>query len=166
LESICYAGYFAELVDDLTEIYDPHEKIFDLLDLMFRYLPSLPGPRLSRFFEIKLLNEIGWLPFLASCVQCGEKKIEQGFFSARQGALLCVRCASRCSDAKALSPESLAVMRYYISHGLEDSIRRGMTRQTETELGNFMKDFFDERLHRPLDSLRFLAQLKPVLSAD
>ncbi len=162
LEPICYASYFAELVDDLTEIYDPHENIFDLLDFVFRYLPSLPGPRLARLFEIKLLNAVGWLPFLESCVQCGEKRLDRGFFSPGQGALLCPQCASRFSDAQALAPEPLAIMRYYIAHGLEDSIRQGMTRQTEGDLEALLKRFFDMRLHRPLESLRFLEQLKPA----
>jgi DNA repair protein RecO (recombination protein O) len=98
-DSIAYASYFAELVDELTEIQDPHPKIFDLLDFSFQYLASLPGQRLARLFEIKLLNEIGWLPYLEGCLTCRKPVPEKGYFSARQGALLCENCAASHPDA-------------------------------------------------------------------
>jgi DNA repair protein RecO (recombination protein O) len=162
LEPICTASYFAELVEELCEIYDPHEKIFELLDFCFRYLPSLPGRRLSRLFEIKMLSEIGWLPHLDSCLRCGEKKLERGFFSARQGSLLCSGCSPQYSDSRPLGPEPLALMRFYVRHDLEESVRQSMSRQTEEELGMLMDRFFAERLSRPLKSRQFIEKLKAV----
>jgi DNA repair protein RecO (recombination protein O) len=164
LESICYAGYFSELVDELCEVHDPHEKIFDLLDFCYRYLSSLPGPRVARLFEIKLLNEIGWLPFLDACLMCGEKKLEQGFFSAMQGALLCSRCHDRHQDARPIAAAPLALMRYYIHHSLEESLRQATSRQTDDALEDLMNRFFTQRLHRPLKTRQFIDKIAPVLS--
>jgi DNA repair protein RecO (recombination protein O) len=162
LESICYASYFAELADELSEVYDPHEKVFELLDSSYRYLASLPGPRLARLFEVKLLSEIGWLPFLESCLLCGEKKIEKGFFSPVQGALVCPHCAQGAPDARPVAAEPLALMRYYSRHDFEDSLRQGMSRQTEEALEDLLGRFLTHRLHRPLKSLQFLEKLKPA----
>jgi DNA repair protein RecO (recombination protein O) len=162
LESICYAGYFSELVDELCEVNDPHEKIFELLDFCYRYLSSLPGHRVARIFEIKLLNEIGWLPFLDECLMCGEKKLEQGFFSAIQGALLCPRCHSRHPDARPIAAEPLALMRYYTHHGLEDSLRQSASRQTDLALEDLISRFFAQRLHRPLKTRQFMDKIASV----
>ena len=164
LEPIGYASYFCELVDETTEVHDPHPRIFELLDFSFRYLPSLPGERLARLFEIKLLAEIGWLPYLEGCLICRNTALEKGFFSARQGALLCPRCASQSPDAGPLGREPLAVMRYYSRHDLEESLKLGITKQTETELKTVMESFLLERLGKLLKSRQFLAKIKPVLT--
>lgn len=165
LESISYASYFAELVDEVSEVHDPHENIYSLLDFAFSYLPCMPGQRLARIFEIKLLNEAGWLPHLENCLGCG-KDLEYGFFSSRQGGLLCHSCASNFPDSKPLNAEPLAVLRYYTGHDLDACLKFGMTKQAETELETFMSRFLSERLHRPLKTGQFLQKMKPVFSAS
>lgn len=166
LESVGYASYFAELVDQLTEIQDPHPALFDLLDFCFRYLPSLPGTRLARIFEIKLLNEIGWLPYLEGCISCHKAVPEKGFFSARQGALLCPSCAEKYSDALAVSREVLAAMRHYIQNSPEYAIKWGISEAAEKELEMLMNRFFLERLTKPFKSRIFLEKVQKVLSSQ
>lgn len=163
LEPLTYASYFTELVDETTEVHDPHPELFDLLDFSFRYLSSLPGERLSRLFEIKLLGEIGWLPYLDGCVVCENTSIEKGFFSARQGALLCEQCVKNFPDARPLGREALAIMRYYSKHDLEESLRFNVSKTSEDELAGFMNRFFMERLSKPFKSRQFLEKIKPVI---
>ncbi len=163
LESISYASYFAELVDTLTEIHDPHENVFHLLDFCLRYLSSLPGTRLARLFEIKLLNEIGWLPYLEKCIRCDKSVPEKGFFSARQGALVCAACVEHYQDALPLAAEALAVMRHYIKHDLDQAIKFTVSPQTEIGLQKIMSRFLLERLNHPLKSTCFLDKITPIL---
>ena len=162
LESIAVASYFADLVDELTEVHDANEKIFTLLDFGYRYLASLPPKRVARLFETNLLAEIGWLPYLEACVQCGANA-EQGFFSARQGALVCAKCAPTFPEALPLSREALSILRYYTRHLLEESIKLGISRPAGAELEKLMDRFFLERLNRPLKTRQFLEKIKPVL---
>ena len=135
--------------------------------LVFRlasgYLPALPAKRLSRLFEIKFLNEIGWLPYLEHCLHCRRSGLEKGFFSARQGALLCEACAPHFPDARPLGREPLAVMRYYSRHDLEESLKLGVSRQAEIELKSVMESFLQERLGKTLNSRQFLEKVKPAL---
>lgn len=160
LESIAYASYFAELVDQLSEVHDPHENIFSLLDFCYRYLASLSGQRIARLFEVKLLNEIGWLPYLDRCLECADPHLEEGFFSPRQGALLCPACATRYSDALRVHRDTLAAIRYYTKHDLELSSRFLVTKGTSAELKTMMDKFFLERISRPLKSKVFLKKVK------
>ncbi len=163
LEGIAYASYFAELVDELCEVHDPHERIFDLLDFCYRYLASVPGRRLSHLFELKLFVEIGWLPYLNACLKCEASSLESGFFSARQGALICPRCAGSVPDAKPISAETLAVMRYYTRHTLEESLKLGMTHQAEEDLDFHLQRFLTDRVTKPIKSKLFLQKIQPVL---
>ncbi|MFY9477606.1 MAG: DNA repair protein RecO [Aquabacterium sp.] len=163
LGSIAYASYFSELADELTEVHDPHGKIFDLLHFCFRYLPSLSGPRIARIFEIKLLSEIGWLPYLDRCLGCSNPHLEEGFFSPRQGALLCPACAKRYGDVFRIQREALAAMRYYARHDLEMSSRFWITDRTSTELETLIERFLLERIQKPLKSTLFLKKLKQTI---
>ena len=163
LSSIAYASYFCDLVDQLSEVHDPHEKVFELLQFCLRYLPALSGEKLSRLFEIKLLNEIGWLPYLGNCLKCQDSTLQKGYFSARQGGLLCPRCARNFSDARPLSREALAAMRYLTRHDLEESVKFQTGPQATRELASLMNQFFLERLNRPLKSKLFLEKIKPAL---
>lgn len=166
LETIAFASYFCELVDKLCEIHDPHPKIYDLLDFSFRYLASLPGERLSRLFEVKLLNEIGWLPYLDSCLECGNANLEEGFFSARQGALLCTVCKPKYPDSIAMERVALRAVRSYIRQDLEEAIRLPLSAKSDENMKKIMHGFFLERLDAPLKSRRFLDQIQPVLNGD
>lgn len=159
LESIAYASYFVELVDELTEIHDPHPQIFDLLDFCFQYLASLPGPRLARLFEIKLLNEIGWLPYLEGCLTCHKPVPEKGFFSARQGALLCIDCAKAHPDALPIDREALSVLRFYVQNDLSYAIKMAPNQAAEKELDRLMNRFLVDRLAKTLKSRSFMEKL-------
>ena len=164
LDTIAYASYFSELVDFLCEVQDPHPKIFELLDFSFRFLPSVPEARLSCLFEIALLREIGWIPYLDACLHCHQRAFEQGYFSISQGALFCSGCARNVPDARVLGIEALVVLRYYGSHALEPSLKLRVAKTTENELMKLMDRFLIFRLGAPLKSQRFIEQIRPVLS--
>ena len=60
LSKVALAYYFCELVDKLTPDNQPHPLVFELLRQAFLKLGVLPGSRLVREFEEKLLNELGF----------------------------------------------------------------------------------------------------------
>ncbi len=160
---IAYASYFSELVDAVTEVHDPHEKIYDLLEFSFGFLPAIPPQNLSRLFEIKLLHEIGWLPYLEGCLGCGDTRFEAGFFSVSQGALYCARCSKTAADAKPLTRQGLALMRYYAGHDLETSLKHRAEAADLAALGALMEQFLIYRLGRPLKSRQFMRSIRTVM---
>lgn len=160
LNTIVYASYFAELTDVLTEIQDPHAEIFELLEVSFRYLPALPGEKIARLFEIKLLNEVGLLPHLDSCLQCRAAVPERGFFSVSQGGILCAACSRGLGDAKPLSPEALRQLRFYASSSLEDSLKKPFSAAPEQELMKILESFLLYRLSGPLKSRQFMNAIR------
>ena len=68
-----YAGYYiAELLSDLTDLHDPHPKLFDAARITLRHLgdAGLRSGRILRF-ELACLRELGVMPSLDQCAQCG-----------------------------------------------------------------------------------------------
>lgn len=166
LDGIAYASYFCELVDELTEVHDPHPKIFDILKTSLHYLSAISPERLAPLFEIKLLREMGWIPFLDSCLVCGAKPLEKGFFSVRQGALICEKCYTKDPRAQPVSSATLAVLRFYIKDDLDHSLRISHSALVENQIRMLIAQFLNFRLGKVLNSRRFIEAIKPTLKAS
>ncbi len=164
LEGIAYASYFCELVDELTEVQDPHPRIFDLLKDSFHFLPVIPPPRLETVFVTQLLREMGWLPFLESCLECGAKPLEKGFFSIRHGALICHRCRAQDTAALSLGSGALSVLRSYGRNSLADCLRQFQSSQIENQVKTLITAFLNYRLGKVLKTRKFLDSIRSVLS--
>ncbi len=163
LDTIAYGSYFCELTDELTEVHDPHPEIFHLLQSAFHFLSVIPPARLTSLFEIKLLREMGWLPYLESCLNCGAKPLEQGFFSVRQGALICEKCRGNEQGAQPVGAPVLAVFRAYSKDALEDCLRVSHSTVIENQIRFLITQFLNYRLGKVLRSRKFLESIRPVL---
>lgn len=166
LDAIAYASYFCELVDELTEIQDPHPKIFDLLEQSFRFLPVIPPFRLETVFVTQLLREMGWLPFLESCLECGAKPLERGFFSIRHGALLCDHCRSRDTASQPVAASALAILRCYGKDPFEKCLRETTTALIESQVRTLITTFLNYRLGKVLKTRKFLDSIHAVLKSS
>ena len=92
-----YAGFYvAELLTDLTDHHDPHPKLFDAARITLRHLgdASLRARRVLRF-ELACLRELGLMPVLDHCAQCGVPVDvrESAAFGLAIGGTLCPACA-------------------------------------------------------------------------
>jgi DNA repair protein RecO (recombination protein O) len=95
LSNLYAAYYVAELLNELTDDGDPHPVLFDAADqtLVALASPGAARPALVRF-ELTALREVGHLPQLAACGECG-RTIERGGrvpFSQWAGGVLCATC--------------------------------------------------------------------------
>jgi len=163
LDGIAYASYFCELVDELTEVQDPHPKIFDLLKESFRFLPVIPPQRLETVFMTQLLREMGWLPFLESCLECGAKPLEKGFFSIPHGALLCERCHPKDPAALPVGSGALSILRSYSKDAMADCLRASHNSLIESQIKTLLVTFLNYRIGKVLKTRRFLDSIRTVL---
>jgi DNA repair protein RecO (recombination protein O) len=92
-----YAGYYvAELLAELTHDYDPHPALFDAASAA---LDELSGTAVAAAgvvlrFELAALADVGHLPALEHCAECGTPIVPQGrvAFGMLAGGALCPRC--------------------------------------------------------------------------
>lgn len=159
LDNLLDASFFCELTEELTETGDPHPQLFELLKICFRYLGILPAAKLRNLFEIKLLNEIGWRPHLENCLKCSAPLPETGFFSIREGGLLCGGCKNQDLAAKKLNPESVRLLRFLSQKEPDAGLKETFAQQAEIEIQNLLYQFLLYRLGKPLKSLKVRSQL-------
>ena len=159
LESLLDAAFFCELTEELTETHDPHPRLFELLQVCFRYLNVLPAVKLRNLFELKLLNEVGWQPHLDHCLKCAGMIPETGFFSIREGGMLCANCRGTDLASKKLSAEPVRLLRFLTQKDLDACLKETFTQQAEIEIQNLLYQFLLYRLGKPLRSLKVRAQL-------
>lgn len=154
LDRIASAGYAAELVSALTAEKQPNKRLFRLLCAYLEQLDNSPAvPSDRHFFEINLLNILGYRPPLDSCTRCG------GAFSAEGGCwtpggnhgLYCRQCSA---SGRRLSGASICLLREAMKTG---SFGRICFNPEEiAEVDNFLDAFIAANISRPLKSLAFL----------
>ena len=163
LQTLATAYYLTELVDQLTELHDPHEKLFDLLYFSYRILPTVSALLLARYFEIRILLEIGLLPHLQDCLVCGGEVSEKVYLSSRQGGALCSGCAKKFQDARRVMPETIETLRHFASEtDAAEAVKRQVSEKAQKEIGKRMEGFILERTGKKLSSRRFLSQVEAL----
>jgi DNA repair protein RecO (recombination protein O) len=91
-----YAAYYvAELLGELTDQNDPHPELFDLAEETLKALAA--GDAIARRlvrFELGALGQVGQMPSLERCAECGAAVPAQGrvAFGALHGGVLCTAC--------------------------------------------------------------------------
>jgi len=96
LSAIAYASYISELTDISMPERRPSADFFALLLATFSLLKlDANYSRTARFFELRLIREMGLMPDLTCCGNCG-RTIRGGSFrlSPKAGALLCAACGT------------------------------------------------------------------------
>jgi DNA repair protein RecO (recombination protein O) len=124
-----YGGYYvAELLDALSEEYDPHPLLFDEAVLT---LERLSGDQPLDFsilrFEFVILREIGQLPALDVCSNCGEPAGSSGRYGYQvsQGGIICQNCFGDDAPRYILSAGAVAAARALASEA--DNVLRSLT---------------------------------------
>jgi DNA repair protein RecO (recombination protein O) len=109
-----YAGYYvAELLNELTDQYDPHPELFDLADETLSGLSAGEpvGRRVVRF-ELGALRELGHLPSLDVCADCGAAVPVEGrtAFGQLDGGVLCGNCRAGKKQVASVTAGAIRAM--------------------------------------------------------
>lgn len=113
LSSLYAAYYVAELLDGLTDDYDPHPELFDLADeTLLALSQGEPVARRLLRFELGALALVGHAPSLATCVECGRRVETEGrvAFGQLDGGVLCRACRGGRRQVAAVGPAALQTM--------------------------------------------------------
>jgi len=107
-----YACYLVELIDRFSVEEEENRPLYNLLIQSLERLESQADPFLVvRYFEVRLLDLLGYRPELIQCVVCREPvEAQNQFFSFLEGGVICPKCSSKPVDAL---PVSMAVLKYF-----------------------------------------------------
>ena len=166
--------YVLELVDCFTAEGGENRPLFDLLlDMLNRLSESGANESALRYFELHLLQQLGYRPQLYRCVGCDSRlKAEINSFSPGQGGVLCPSCsaeeARREQEAEvvrtevplALSIEALKVLRLWqrCDHATARRVRLHV--DLSRELEHTLRDYIEYILQRQLKSPAWIRELR------
>ncbi len=173
LERVGYAYYLAELVDKFSEEGTENRAVFDLLLHALAALGDATNDPdlLARFFELRVLQYVGYRPQLFNCIHCG-KAIEpqENYFSAEAGGVLDPECvqtqreqiAGRAYDAQPISLNALKLLRYLQTRewGTVRGLRVAERGDAMSEVETLMLRYITHHLERNLKSVEFLREVK------
>src|SRR5512138_2917610 len=111
-----HAAYVLELLDRFTyEDETENSALFRLLTDTLSRLASRVDPWLViRYYEIRLLDHLGFRPQLFECANCRREILaEDQFFSFSAGGVICPRCGQGLRNVKPISVETLKYLRHF-----------------------------------------------------
>ncbi len=162
LDRLSYAYYFAELVDRFSEEEAENRAVYDLICRAFHWLETTSQlPRTARYFELQLLDALGYRPQLYHCINCGaELQPEENFFTPEGGGVLDERCRDSHRDARAVSLNALKVLRFLQTREYAQVEQLRLTAQAESEVEELLHSYLTHLLERSLKSVEFLNTLR------
>jgi DNA repair protein RecO (recombination protein O) len=159
LKRSAYANYAAELLDRFTaHAEEDYTALFSLLDDTLKRLADDDDPRLAvRYYEIRMLDLLGFRPELLECV-IGRDPImpEDQFFSHVQGGVVCPQHAHLSKGAFPISMVALKLMRHMQRSGYKQVKSLKVSPQLHVEVERVMLGYITHILERKLQSVEFL----------
>jgi DNA repair protein RecO (recombination protein O) len=166
-----YASYLVELLDRFTyEEESENYNIFRLLTETLSRITSEADPWLAiRYYEVRLLDHLGFRPQLFECANC-RKEIQavDQFFSAAQGGVLCPRCGVDPSTTLRaslpgvweVSVEALKYLRHFQRSSYVEAQRARPSPQVRDEVEALMQRYFTYLLERELNTPGFIKRVR------
>jgi len=158
------ASFAAELVNDLTNEYDPHPGLFDSF---LQFLQNAEEQRetsderremlaLLILFQLALLKEIGLQPILSYCVNCKTRHAirntrYEAYFSSSANGLI-------CSDCEASFPDKIKLTKDAADCLADLKLIGGSAEKTLNEIERVLIYHFTEILHQPPKMAKYVAR--------
>ncbi|HMK08785.1 MAG TPA: DNA repair protein RecO [Anaerolineales bacterium] len=162
LQRLGQASYVVELIDRFTLEEGGSRPAYTLLrETLGRLAQGREAAPVLRYFELRLLELMGYRPEFFRCVQCGaEVRPEPQSFAPALGGVLCPRGHRGQPGARPLSLEALKVLRHYQRSGFEAAAAPQVRPDVRGEVEGHLEAYLNLLLERRLNSPRFLRQIQ------
>lgn len=160
--------YLVELLDRFTYEEGANIPIYTLLaDSLTRLSQAVDQDLVARYYEIRLLDYLGFRPQLFKCAQCGaEIKPENQYFSALQGGALCPQCGPTINGSRPISLLALKYLRHFQRSSFKEAARAALTPALNHELEMIMQHYLTFLLERGLNTPPFLRRVRRLASTQ
>lgn len=157
-----YAAYVIELLDRFTYEEGENRALFQLLVDTLERVSSSPDPfGPVRYYEIRLLDLLGFRPQLNFCLGCGKEiKAEDQYFDMSQGGVLCPSCGRKAPTARSISMDALKVLRHYQRSTFQEASRLEISAAVRQEVETLLNQYLTYLLERRLNTPAFLQEVR------
>ena len=157
------ASYVLELLDRFTyEDETENSAIFRLLtDTLSRLASNADVWLVTRYYELRLLDHLGFRPRLVECANCGrEIQPEDQFFSFSAGGVICPSCGRGLPHVHEISMDTLKYLRHFQRSSYAEASRARPSLEVQKEAESLMQGYFTYLLERELNTPGFLKKIR------
>lgn len=163
LEKTSYAAYIVELL--LRFSYEEEGGNPTIFRLLIETLDRLEKEDESwlaiRYYEMRLLDAVGFRPHLFECANCGREILpEDQFFSFTSGGVICPRCGQGLPNLMKISIETLKYLRHFQRSSYRDASRARPSLEVQKEAEMLMQGYFTYLLERELNTPGFIKRVR------
>ncbi|MEW6239968.1 MAG: DNA repair protein RecO [Chloroflexota bacterium] len=158
-----YASYVIELLDRFTyEEEQEQPSLFRLLtDTLARLASKSDAWLVIRYYEMRLLDFLGFRPQLFECANCGREILaEAQFFSFSAGGVICPRCGQGLRNPHPISVDALKYLRHFQRSSYAEAARARPSPGVQKETESLMQGYFTYLLERELNTPGFIKRVK------
>lgn len=157
-----YAAYAVELLDRFTYEDGENRRLYQMLTETLRRIANEEDAFCAiRYYEIQLLDVLGYRPELIHCVKCrNEIRPQDQFFSANLGGALCPACGAAIPEARPVSLAALKFLRHYQRSSYAEARRASLPASTRAEMEALLQYYLTYLLERALNTPAFLREVR------
>lgn len=164
LERGAYASYVAELLDRFTFDSDDTDtqRLFHLLEQTFARLNSEDDIRCAvRYYELRLLDEVGFRPELTECVIMRDEvePVDQ-FFSFGDGGVVSIAGASHTAGLVNLPVTTLKLLRFLQRSAYQQTTELTLSDALHRDAERIMLGYLSYILESRVQSVDFIHRLR------
>lgn len=153
------AHYFGELIDKLTEEDEKQPELFEIFRAAVSRLTGEESSVLIPFFELKILDCLGFRPQVYYCLDCRQKLLaEKNYFSATGGGVVCSECNH--TGLPEISVDAIKIFRLIIESDISLVDRLKVDPKTVEEMKMIIGIYQDEIIEREIKSKTILKTLE------
>jgi DNA repair protein RecO (recombination protein O) len=157
-----YAAYIIELLDRFTYEEGENPSLYNLLHTTLDRISREPDPFLPvRFYELRLLDLLGFRPELFQCTLCRRviQPVDQ-FFSALLGGVVCPDCAGQAGSLRPVSMSTLKYLRHLQRSAYPQAQRAQIPPAVRREMESLLQFYLTYLLERGLNTPAFLREVR------
>jgi DNA repair protein RecO (recombination protein O) len=162
LERVAFASYVVEVLDRFTYEEGQNVAMFRLLEETLTWLDTQPNlETVVHFYEMRLLELLGFRPQLFECIDCGEAILPQDqFFTPLDGGAVCPKCARARSEVLPVEKDVLRYFRHLQRSRWAQVEELIIPPSLERKLAHLIEGYLTYLLERKLNSPEFLREVR------
>lgn len=162
LSRLAVGTYIIELLERFTYEEGQNLDIFRLLVNTLSRLESLSNTEtVVHYYEMRLLDLLGFRPQLFNCVGCSEEiKAEDQFFSPLAGGVYCPHCGAGQRDAWPISEDILRYLRHFQRSNWKQLNQLVIPADIEPGLADLITGYLTYLLERKLNTPEFIREVR------
>jgi DNA repair protein RecO (recombination protein O) len=157
-----YACHIVELLDRFTYEEGENRALYRLLlDTLARLASEPDADLVVHYYEIRLLDLLGFRPQLFNCAHCGKEiRAEDQYFSAEHGGVLCPSCGREVKGARPITLAALKYLRHFQRSSYAEAQRAKITLTVMREIEALMEYYLTYLLERGLNTMAFIRRMR------